>query len=234
MTALPDNTTCALNEESYGCEIVVRPDTIVYLALGIAEIYKDEKKSLLKTLAPTCNGIKDWEEIAEIKPRIKDMTKALDNVFVSKLKNQTPFLMQPIWKTVGKSGRLADQCLDIFVWSDFSFTRLFIDIALKRDSGISRPARSVVWLYKMLYDFSLNGGIDFQQIIDRLTYNTKNDKAFAVSGIVTNPYMRCSQLTTPRIHKAAIKEIILGGGQNFLSPERRLDAIILNTPGLFD
>lgn len=86
----------------------------------------------------------------------------------------------------------------------------------------------------MLYDFSLNGGIDFQQIIDRLTYNTKNDKAFAVSGIVTNPYMRCSQLTTPRIHKAAIKEIILGGGQNFLSPERRLDAIILNTPGLFD
>ena len=112
------------------------------------------------------------------------MAKALDKVFVSKLENQTPLLIQPIWKTFGKSGMLTDQCLDIFVWSDFSFTRLFIDIALKRDSGISRPARSVVWLYKMLYDFSLNGGIDFQQIIDRLTYNTKNDKAFAVSGVV--------------------------------------------------
>jgi HindVP restriction endonuclease len=46
--------------------------------------------------------------------------------------------------------------------------------------------------------------------------------------------MSCPELTTPRIHKDAIKEIILGGGQNFLSPERRLDAAILNIPGLFD
>ena len=86
----------------------------------------------------------------------------------------------------------------------------------------------------MLYDFASNGAIDFKEIIDRLTYNTKNDKAFAVSGAITNTYMRCPELTTPRIHKDAIKEIILGGGQNFLSPERRLDAAILNTPGLFD
>ncbi len=52
--------------------------------------------------------------------------------------------------------------------------------------------------------------------------------------MITNTYMSCPELTTPRIHKDAIKEIILGGGQNFLSPERRLDAAILNTPGLFD
>jgi HindVP restriction endonuclease len=41
-------------------------------------------------------------------------------------------------------------------------------------------------------------------------------------------------LTIPRVNKNAIKEIILGGGQSYLSPERRLDAAILNTPGLFD
>ncbi len=32
LTALPDNSTCNLSEEFFGCEIVVRPDTIVYLS----------------------------------------------------------------------------------------------------------------------------------------------------------------------------------------------------------
>ena len=31
-----------------------------------------------------------------------------------------------------------------------------------------------------------------------------------------------------------IKNIILGGGQNFLSPERRFDAIIFSNPEIFD
>lgn len=35
LTALPDNSTCHLSEEFFGCEIVVRPDTIVYLACSL-------------------------------------------------------------------------------------------------------------------------------------------------------------------------------------------------------
>lgn len=31
-----------------------------------------------------------------------------------------------------------------------------------------------------------------------------------------------------------IRNIILGGGQNLLSPERRFDAVIVNSPDLFD
>ena len=37
--------------------------------------------------------------------------------------------MQPIWKTEGKSAKLHDNCLDIFMWSNLAFTRLFIDAA---------------------------------------------------------------------------------------------------------
>ncbi|MBO4780108.1 MAG: HindVP family restriction endonuclease, partial [Selenomonadaceae bacterium] len=33
----------------------------------------------------------------------------------------------------------------------------------------------------------------------RLAYNYKTDKAFAISGKLTNPLMRCKELTTPRI-----------------------------------
>jgi len=45
--------------------------------------------------------------------------------------------------------------------------------------------------------------------------------------------MKCDILTKPRITEGQIKEIIRGGGQNLLSPERRFDAIIFNSPDLF-
>jgi hypothetical protein len=50
---------------------------------------------------------------------------------------------------------------------------------------------------------------------------------------VTNKYMTCERLIKPAIKKSEIKEIILGGGQNLLSPERRFDAILFNSQGLF-
>jgi hypothetical protein len=126
----------------------------------------------------------------------------------------------------------------MFVWSNWAFTRLFIDATKqtikKQRQTISRHSRTTIWLIKMLYDFACNGVIDYVPIIDTLTYNTKNDKAFAVNGVVTNPYMQGKILTQPRITKEEIKWIILNGGHKLLSPERRFDAIIFNTPGLFD
>ena len=50
---------------------------------------------------------------------------------------------------------------------------------------------------------------------------------------ITNKYMSCHRLIEPIVKKYEIKEIILGGGQNLLSPERRFDAILFNSPGLF-
>ena len=85
----------------------------------------------------------------------------------------------------------------------------------------------------MLLDIKTLGKFDHEAIIDNLSYNTKNDKAFASSGNITNSYMSCARLTTPIVTKAEIKKIILGGGQNLLSPERRFDAIIFNSPELF-
>jgi glutamate/tyrosine decarboxylase-like PLP-dependent enzyme len=85
----------------------------------------------------------------------------------------------------------------------------------------------------MLLDYAVLGKFDHEKIIDELSYNTKNDKAFTSSGNITNAYMACANLTKPRITKNAIKNIILGNGQNLLSPERRFDAILFNSPELF-
>jgi len=143
-------------------------------------------------------------------------------------------MLQPIWKTEGKNLTLHSNAFDIFVWSNFAFTRLFFREANSTRIRVSRGARSVAWLFKMLYDFALKGKIDHKKIIDGMSFNTRNDKAFAVNGMVTQPLMASPELLMPRVKREEIKNIIRGGGERLLSPERRLDAAILNTHGLFD
>jgi hypothetical protein len=237
LTALPDNSTCNLREEYYGCEIVIRPDTIVYLACSIVANFKENKDDIANIIGNKFDNITDWTDGATVWPFITQMISAIDKVILSVLEKQEPLLMQPIWKTNGKSPKLADNCLDVFVWSNFAFIQLFVDVARGELSEganrITRQVRTIIWLFKMLYDFSKQGQINHHKIIDELSYNTKNDKAFAASGRITHRYMSCAELTKPRIQQKEIKNIILDGGQNLLSPERRFDAIIYNSPELF-
>lgn len=218
LTALPDNSTCDLPEEKYGCEIVTRPDTIVYLALSIANVFK-ERRDELKSFLQELSAIKDWTNPAEVRPRLPDIAVILDGVIQSIHHLQQPLVMQPVWKTEGKSLKLHQNAFDIFVWSNSAFTRLFIRSALQAKNVIDRPARAVIWLAKMLLDFAGDGQINHRRIIDTLSYDTKNDKAFSVSGRVTQPLMACDELLKPRISRDEVKYIILEGGQNMLSPE---------------
>ena len=236
LTALPDNSTCNLSEEYYGCEIVIRPDTIVYLACSIAVNFKDKKEELSQIIGNKFDSISDWTDGTAVWIHITEMITTIDKIILSVLDKQEPILLQPVWKTNGKSPKLTDNCLDVFVWSNFAFTQLFLDVArgeLSSNNRITRQIRTIIWLFKMLYDFSKNGQINHHKVIDELSYNTKNDKAFAVSGRVTHRYMASAELTKPRVEKIDIRKIILGGGQNLLSPERRFDAIIFNSPELF-
>ena len=231
LTALPDNTTCDLPDSSYGSEIVVRPDTIVYLACSIVKSLGNK----INKIVYSDFSIVDWANAHEVLPNVTSIVKAIKKLSIVLEKNQTPFLLQPIWKTKGKSPELADNCLDVFVWSDAGFSYFISEIVdgSEEVTKINRQTRTAIWLYKMLLDYKNHGKFDHQNIIDLLSYNAKNDKAFASSGNVTNKFMTCSRLNKPEIPKAEIKDIILGGGHKLLSPERRFDAIISNTPGLF-
>ena len=230
LTALPDNTTCESREELYGSEIVIRPDTIVYLACSIASALSSELGDILPTI-----NVLDWREGRNVIDKIDVIVDALDKT-ISRLEySQTAFLIQPIWKTIGKNPELANNCLDVFVWSNAGFTKFITNISknASESTSISRQVRTVIWLYRMLHDIKEHKKFDHERIIDELSYNTKNDKAFASSGAVTHRYMACDRLVKPIVTKDQLKEIILGGGQNLLSPERRFDAIIFNSPGLF-
>jgi len=229
LTALPDNTTHALEEAYYGSEIVVRPDTIVYLACSIASNLNER----LTDYIPEINI--NWEDASEVLPLITTIMESIDAISIVLEENQSPFLLQPVWKTIGKSPALAENCLDMFVWSDAGFCNFISKISNNDPEAtkITRQTRTAIWLFKMLQEIKDTGKFNHETIIDNLSYNTKNDKAFASSGNITNSYMTCDRLTTPIVTKAEIKKIILGGGQNLLSPERRFDAIIFNSPELF-
>jgi type II restriction enzyme len=230
LTALPDNVTCDLDDAFYGSEIVVRPDTIVYLACSIAAALKKDLGSIIHDV-----NVDDWSDALQVLEHVDKIVAVIERIAITLEQQQSAVLIQPIWKTIGKKPDLAENCLDVFVWSNAGFAQFIADISSRntQEKSITRQTRTAVWLYKMLFDIKHNGKFNHHKIIDELTYNVKNDKAFASSGNVTNRYMRCPRLTTPIIQKSEIKDIILGGGQLLLSPERRFDAIIFNSPGLF-
>jgi len=129
LTTLPDQTTFDKTDEEYGSEIVVRSATMRYLALSMAESLKDEFSDINKIFVPSCKTIRNWDNATELKASLDEILASLDEFYKKYYTYQKPLLMQPVWKTIGKSAELAENCLDIFVWSDFALTKLFMDSA---------------------------------------------------------------------------------------------------------
>ena len=162
--------------------------------------------------------------------------QALDTFLNEFKKLPSPILMQPIWKTVGKNPVLAENCLDIFVWSDFALTHLFLDSARNSlgSNSISRQLRAALRLSRFIYESSKSDKVYQAPIYDGMTYENQNDKEFAISGTKSRMLMSCARLIKPAIRKNEIKNILLGGGQKHLSPERRFDAILYFSKDLFE
>jgi hypothetical protein len=238
LTTLPDESTHNLSEEKYGSEIVIRMPSIHFLACSLASIYKDNRQDLRKYFGKNGFGnISSYTEAAQVNPRIGEIWTIMNNLITDNIDNQKPAIIQPIWKTQGKRPLLADNCLDVFVWSDLAFTKLFMNesatVPLDVTVPVNRPTRALIQLFFMLNEFYIRGNFDSRDIFQKLTYTVKNDKAFAVSGRKTNVLMKCDELLKPRITKNEIKNIILGGGHKLLSPERRFDAVLANSIDLF-
>lgn len=229
LTAIPDATTKNKTEDKFGCEIVVRPPTICYLACSICSYYDSipNGKSVLSSILSPAPKIDHWEIENEVQKEFHVIEDALVRLACSMHDNQKPLIVQPIWKTVDFTS-FPDDCLDVFVWSNLAIMKMMVG-RRAADGKINRPMTALVWLYKMLWDYATRGTFDYSCII-KLNYGKKNDKAFSINGTSTNPLMACSALTHPRIDKKELKRIILGDGQKLLMPERRLDAFIVSNP----
>lgn len=142
LTAIPDNTTKHKSEDNYGCEIVVRPPTINFIACSICHTFSgNDGKAKLKELLGDIH-INHWEEINEVLPRYNEIKDAIMRVSSYLVDKQTPLIVNAVWKTVEGKPILADDCLDVFVWSNLAIIQMFN----KGDSSntISRHMRAMI------------------------------------------------------------------------------------------
>lgn len=238
LTTLPDDATSDLSEDKYGSEIVVRSPTMRYMALGLAQTCSSADRRKIKNIFhDACKDIRDWENKAEMLSKREVIFDAMNKFLLAFQKRQKPMLLQPVWKTIGKSPTLADNCLDVFAWTDVALARFIYDIAikaLKNKNKITRQQRSLLRFARFMYEFAKSGKVFQAPIYDGMTFNTLNDKEFSIGGTQTNKRMKCDRLVRPKVRKDEIKNIVLGGGQKYLSPERRFDAILYFSTDLFD
>ena len=73
LTALPDNPTCDFSEDAYGSEIVIRPDTIIYLACAFIYACNDDRNVLQSILQDAGNAVIDWTSASCVLPHLYDI-----------------------------------------------------------------------------------------------------------------------------------------------------------------
>jgi len=231
LTVIPDHTTYKDMEQDWGCELVIRPATTKYAALGIVQSVYKKLDVVRNIFEPVCQDIQHWSNKHEISHKTPSLVEALNTFEKTFIKYQKPLLMQPIWKTKGQSPILDENAFDIFVWSDFALSRLFIDSSETNLANISRLTRSTARLCRILYEISTQQKTNISQIYTEMAFGHQTDKEFAVSGRITRNFMTSSRRTTPKMKKDCLKNIILGGGEKLLSPERRFDQTVYFTIG---
>ena len=240
LTVVPDSSTAKLSESDWAPEMVVRPVSSAYAVLSVyAKLLKQSKPDLMASVTEALSsGYKeirenDWESIAEISENAEYLVKALSEAVMLTSSIQSPFMVQPIWKTEGKSHDLAENCFDVFVWSDVSVIALPLT-KLKGSTGksdskekVSRSMRDVARHVRALYSLCTAGSMSYDSIYRGMGLGNQSDKSFALSGQNTKHLMQHDRLGKPHYPRSVVNEIILGGGENLLRPERRFDAALV-------
>lgn len=229
LTVLPDNTTHRKPEDQWGSEVVVRSATTSYCALGMYDAVKADARHVRELFEDACSGIQSWDNDFEMTHKLPSLCESIDAFQHSYYTRQKPLLMQTLWKTQGKSPFLADQAFDIVVWSDYAFSRLFIDASYEAANTMSRPMRATARLAKCLWELSKSGKIRVVDIYRQMAFGNQTDKEFAVPGNKWRTYVTTPRVFRPRLSKDVINEVIEPGYIERLSPERRFDQTLYFT-----
>jgi len=95
LTVLPDQTTFTKSEELWGCELVVRPVSVIYAALTIFHSLSDKKSEALSLIQKTALDIGDWTNSSEIASNRNEILNTLDKFLDTFSDNQVPLILQP-------------------------------------------------------------------------------------------------------------------------------------------
>lgn len=232
LTVVPDSGTAKMEEIEWAPEIVIRPVSSAHAMMGVAHSLvqfgnEEAKDNVISALRPAYNQISSWENNSEINQNSNKLCSALQKALMFCEEIQSPFLMQPIWRTKGQSPELCEQCFDVFVWSDLSIMAIPVQ-EHNRASGDSllRTTREIARHVRSLYDILQTGDHNYSGIYKGMSLDTQTDKSFSLPGRRSIKYLRHPRLTNPALHQDCLLEIILHGGEKALKPERRFDSAV--------
>lgn len=216
-------------EKDWGCEMVIRSATTSYCALGMFDSISQKSSHIRDIFENACSDIQMWDNDFEMTHKTPLLCACLDAFQSEFLRYQKPLLMQTIWKTKGKNPLLADNAFDIIIWSDYAFSRLFIDSSYTVAKTMSRPMRATARLARCLWELSKSGKIRVSDIYRKMAFGNQTDKEFAIGGQKWRNYVTSDRVISPILPKEIIKEIIEDGFIDRLSPERRFDQTLYFT-----
>lgn len=229
LTVLPDNTTYRKSEDKWGSEMVIRSATTSYCALGMFDAIKQNANQIRELFEEACSSIQSWDNDFEMTHKLPNLCHSIDSFQRRFYMYQKPLLMQTLWKTQGKSPLLADHAFDIVVWSDYAFSRLFVDNSYDVANTMSRPMRATARLAKCLWELSKSGKIRVVDIYRQMAFGNQTDKEFAISGVKWKQYVATPRTVQLILPKEAVNDIIEDGYIEKLSPERRFDQTLYFT-----
>lgn len=235
LTVLPDESTSRRPESEWSSELVIRPVTSAYAMLVVwNRLPLDRKRSLRALVREFITGrykVQDWDNKNEVLGISREIHRTLFEVSLICCDYQEPFLVQPLWKTLGKSPELADNCFEVFVWSDLATVMLPYDLSenivslplnkRKTTRHLREVVRHICCISKLARDEFV-----YEEVYGGMGFGLQTDKSFSISGSNTIKYMRHARLKTPTLRADILPHVIMGGGEKNLSPERRFDATI--------
>lgn len=229
LTVLPTSATSSLSEELWGSELVVRTATTSYCAFGMFDAIKKESRLVREIFEEACASIQSWDNDFEMTHKMPQLCKAVDDFQLLYHKRQKPLLMQTLWKTQGQSPFLMDQAFDMVIWSDYAFSRLFLDGSEQPANTMKRGMRASARLARCLWELSKSGKIRVVDIYRQMAFGNQTDKEFAVGGSAWRNYVSTDRIKNFALSKDVVNEIIESGYIDKLRPERRFDQTLYFT-----
>ncbi len=231
LTVVPDKGTAELPESEWAPEMVMRPVSSAHAMMGVAMALKqaggNKREKAVQLLRTAYNGISSWDNTPEVLSHAQALSQALTGVLGLARAIESPFLLQPIWRTKGQSLSLKKQCFDVFVWSDVAVMAIpLIEHGKNPDAPMSRWLREITRHVRSLYDILTTGDYDYAGIYKGMPHGGQTDKSFALPGRKALSYLAHGRLQSPALGKSILSHLVGKAGANELKPERRFDAAV--------
>ena len=227
LSVVPDATTTGEDDRRMGPEVTVRTPMLVNCALSLAASLSSVPDEALEVLRSGVPDAVDWSSWEEVSGSTDAIASSLDNLERRFADLQSPFLLQAVWKSEDDGPYMSEDAMDAFVWSDFAFTRLFLDSGMRPGrGGAGRMQRAAVRTYRILASALAGERPEIGGILDGTSYGIQGNKEFMVNGRNTNRMLACDNLTRPRLSRSDVGMLASEGFVEMVRPDRDLRAAV--------